>query len=170
MASSTAAITKKRSSSAFIRSIWIGKNCHTSWSPSTFGTSRFEDIRHFERYLTRNGTIVRKFFLHVSKDEQKKRFLERLENPDKNWKYSASDMKERAYWGDYMAAYEEAIQETATDEAPWYVVPADNKWFTRVVVAAAIIDALGSINLKYPEVAEAQRKDLEAAKAALLKN
>ena len=103
---------------------------------------RFEDIRNFERYLTRNGVAIRKFFLHVSKEEQKKRFLERLDEPEKNWKFSANDAKERGHWDDYMEAYEDMIRNTATKEAPWYVVPADNKWFTRVVVAAAIIDAL----------------------------
>ena len=129
---------------------------------------RFQDIRAFERYLHRNGTIVRKFFLHVSKDEQQKRFLERLDNPDKNWKYSVNDAKERGFWKDYMKAYEETIQETATEDSPWYVVPADNKWFTRVVVAAAVIDALASLNLHYPRVGPAQKRELAAAKAALL--
>ncbi len=129
---------------------------------------RFQDIRGFERYLHRNGTVVRKFFLHVSRDEQKRRFLERLENPDKNWKFSANDAKERGYWKDYMAAYEDTIRETATDEAPWYVVPADNKWFTRVVVAAAIIDALASLDLHYPKIDAKKRDELAAAREALL--
>jgi PPK2 family polyphosphate:nucleotide phosphotransferase len=130
--------------------------------------NRFQDIRSFERYLHRNGTIVRKFFLHVSKKEQQNRFLERLDNPDKNWKFSANDASERAFWKDYAHAYEETIRETATKDAPWYVVPADNKWFTRVIVAAAVIDALGSIDLHYPKVSEAKRKELAAAKTALL--
>ena len=108
---------------------------------------RFQDIRSFERYLTRNGVVIRKFFLHVSKKEQKKRFLERLEEPEKNWKFSANDAKEREHWDDYMEAYEDMIRNTATKDAPWYVVPADNKWFTRVVVAAAVIDALASLDL-----------------------
>lgn len=129
---------------------------------------RFEDIRNFERYLTRNGTIVLKFFLHVSKDEQKKRFLERLELPEKNWKFSATDAKSRAFWDDYMKAYEKTIQETATNDSPWYVVPADNKWFTRVIVAAAIIEALSSLNLHYPKVSEAQKKELALARKLLL--
>lgn len=129
---------------------------------------RFEDIRNFEKYLVRNGTIVRKFFLHVSKDEQKKRFLERIDNPDKNWKFSSADARERGYWKEYMKAYEEMIRETATEEAPWYVVPADNKWFTRVVVAAAVIEALDSLELGYPKVSAAHRKDLAAVKAELL--
>jgi PPK2 family polyphosphate:nucleotide phosphotransferase len=129
---------------------------------------RFQDIRGFERYLHRNGTIVRKFFLHVSKKEQQRRFLERLDNPDKNWKFSANDAKERGFWNDYMHAYEETIRATATEDSPWYVVPADNKWFTRIVVAAAVIDALASLNLHYPRVGPAQKKELAAAKAALL--
>ena len=129
---------------------------------------RFQDIRAFERYLTRNGTIVRKFFLHVSKAEQKKRFLERLDQPEKNWKFSVNDVKERGFWDDYMKAYEATIRETATEDCPWYVVPADNKWFTRVVVAAAVIEALASLKLHYPKVSLAQRKELAAAKEALL--
>lgn len=129
---------------------------------------RFEDIRNLEKYLTRNGTIVRKFFLNVSKEEQKKRFLERIDNPDKNWKFSAADAHERTYWKDYMKAYEEMIRETATPDCPWYVVPADNKWYTRVVVAAAVIDALSSLDLGYPKVSAAHRKDLAAVKAELL--
>jgi len=129
---------------------------------------RFEDIRDFERYLTRNGVVVLKFFLHVSKKEQKKRFLERIENPAKNWKFSANDAKEREFWNDYMDAYEDTIRNTATKDAPWYVVPADNKWFTRVVVAAAVISALDALDLAYPEVGEAQQAALAAAKKVLV--
>ncbi len=129
---------------------------------------RYHDIRHFERYLTRNGVVIRKFFLHVSAEEQKKRFLERLDNPAKNWKFSSGDSRERNFWKEYMEAYEDMICNTATDYAPWYVVPADNKWFTRVVVAAAVIDAIASLNLQYPEVTEAQRKELAAANEALM--
>lgn len=128
---------------------------------------RFQDIRGFERYLTRNGTIVRKFFLHVSKEEQKKRFLERIDLPEKNWKFSANDAKERGFWDDYMKAYEEMIRATATKDAPWYVVPADNKWFTRLVVAAAVIDALASLNLHYPRVDEEKLAELAAARTLL---
>jgi polyphosphate kinase 2 (PPK2 family) len=128
---------------------------------------RFRDIRSFERYLTRNGIAVRKFFLHVSKKEQKKRFIERVQNPDKNWKYSASDMKERQFWNQYMDAYENMIRQTASKNAPWFVVPADNKWFTRVVVAAAVIDALASMNLSYPKVSEEKLKELDAVKREL---
>ena len=129
--------------------------------------NRFEDIRAFERYLTRNGTIVRKFFLHVSEDEQKKRFLERLDNPDKNWKFSVNDAKSRRYWKDYMNAYEDTIRNTATKESPWYVVPADNKWFTRVVVAAAVIEALLSLKLHYPTVTKRQLEELKIARQEL---
>ncbi len=129
---------------------------------------RFQDIRAFERYLGRNGTIVLKFFLHVSRDEQKKRFLERVEHPEKNWKFSANDIKERAHWDKYMEAYEETIRATATEDAPWFVVPADNKWFTRVVVASAIIDALAALDLKYPRLTAAQRAELATAKETLL--
>jgi PPK2 family polyphosphate:nucleotide phosphotransferase len=129
---------------------------------------RFQDIRSFERYLTRNGVVIRKFFLHVSKGEQKRRFLERLENPEKNWKFSANDIKERAFWGDYMTAYEDLIRHTATPEAPWYVVPADNKWFTRTVVAAAVIETLDALNLHYPKVSNEKLKELAAAKQVLI--
>jgi PPK2 family polyphosphate:nucleotide phosphotransferase len=128
---------------------------------------RFQDIRSFERYLTRNGVAIRKFYLHVSNKEQKKRFLERIEEPEKNWKFSANDAKEREYWDDYMEAYEDTIRNTATKAAPWYVVPADNKWFTRVVVASAVIDALASLDLKYPKVSDAKLKELAVAKRAL---
>ena len=129
---------------------------------------RFKDIRGFERYLTRNGVVIRKFFLHVSKKEQKKRFLARLDNPEKNWKFSASDLKERAFWDDYQEAYEDMIRHTATEDAPWYVVPADNKWFTRVVVAAAVVSTLGSLDLTYPKVGPEKLKELAAARRALL--
>jgi PPK2 family polyphosphate:nucleotide phosphotransferase len=129
---------------------------------------RFEDIRNFEQYLARNGIIVRKFFLHVSKKEQKQRFLDRIDDPLKNWKFSANDASERDYWDDYMKAYEEMIQETSTKHAPWYVVPANNKWFTRVVVAGAVIDALASLDLAYPEVDEPKLKELAAAKKKLV--
>jgi len=129
---------------------------------------RFQDIRCFERYLGRNGVVVRKFFLNVSKKEQKRRFLERIENPDKNWKFSSSDAKERAYWDDYMEAYEDTIRETATKDAPWYVIPADNKWFTRVVVASAIIEALDSLGLEYPKVGKEKLKELAEAKNVLI--
>ena len=131
-------------------------------------TERFQDIRSYERYLARSGTVILKFFLHVSKKEQKKRFLERLDNPEKNWKFSANDIKERAFWNDYMDAYEDTIRNTAAPEAPWYVVPADNKWFTRVVVAAAIIEALDSLGLHYPKVSKEKLKELRAAKRVLL--
>jgi len=129
---------------------------------------RFEDIRNFEQYLSRNGVVVRKFFLHVSKKEQKRRFLERIDDPLKNWKFSSNDANERDYWDDYMKVYEEMIQETATKDSPWYVVPADNKWFTRVVVAGAVIETLDSLDLAYPKVDEGKLKELAAAKKKLL--
>ncbi len=129
---------------------------------------RFEDIRSFERYLTRNGIVIRKFFLHVSKAEQKRRFLERIETPQKNWKFSAGDVRERAFWDEYQKAYEKAIRNTATQESPWYVVPADNKWFTRLVVAAAVVDTLASLDLHYPRLDRSYKRELAEARAALL--
>jgi len=130
---------------------------------------RFEDIRSFERHMARNGTVIRKFFLHLSKGEQKKRFLARLDEPEKNWKFSAADVHEREYWDDYQKAYEEMIQNTATKDAPWYVVPADNKWFTRLVISAAVVETLEEMDLAYPAVDGEKRKQLEAAKKTLLK-
>ncbi len=129
---------------------------------------RFKEIGNFERYLAHNGVAICKFFLHVSKKEQKKRFLERLDNPDKHWKFSSSDTKERAFWDQYMEAYEEMIRETATEQAPWYVVPANNKWFTRVVVAAAIIETMASLNLKFPEVSKEKLAELKTVRETLL--
>jgi polyphosphate kinase 2 (PPK2 family) len=128
---------------------------------------RFEDISAYERHLSNNGIVIRKFFLHLSKAEQGRRFLERLEEPEKNWKFSASDIKERKYWNDYMAAYEDMIRHTSTPWAPWYVVPADNKWFTRAVVAAAVVDALEGLDLSYPKVDAQKRKQLEEARQLL---
>ncbi|MFY9562405.1 MAG: polyphosphate kinase 2 family protein [Terriglobales bacterium] len=128
---------------------------------------RFEDINALERYLARNGIAIRKFFLHVSRKEQKRRFLERLAKPEKNWKFSAADLKEREHWDAYQEAYEDMIRHTASPHAPWYVVPADNKWFTRLVVAAAVVDALESMKLKYPKVDGAQKAALEAARKQL---
>jgi PPK2 family polyphosphate:nucleotide phosphotransferase len=129
---------------------------------------RYEDINNFEKYLVRNGVIVMKFFLHLSKGEQKKRFLERLEMPDKNWKFSMADVKERAYWKDYQKAYEEMIRNTATKHAPWYVIPADNKWFTRLTVAGAIIEKLHSLDLQFPDVDDDKKKELAQVRKALL--
>jgi PPK2 family polyphosphate:nucleotide phosphotransferase len=128
---------------------------------------RFAEIRHFEQYLTGNGIAVRKFFLHLSHAEQKRRFLRRLDDPTKNWKFSSADAAERRHWRAYMNAYEDTIRHTATPEAPWYVVPADNKWFTRLVVAAAVVEALDSLDLKYPAVSGAERKALAQARATL---
>src|SRR5882672_5841879 len=131
---------------------------------------RFRDIRSFERYLTRNGIIVIKFFLHISKKEQKRRFLERAEEPEKNWKFSGSDMAEREHWDEYLDAYEDMIRNTAAKHSPWYVVPADNKWFTRVAVAAAVVDTLASLDLAYPQVDKARLEEIASAKRALLES
>jgi PPK2 family polyphosphate:nucleotide phosphotransferase len=131
---------------------------------------RYEDIRNVEQYLARNGVAICKFFLHVSKKEQKRRFLERLDDSEKHWKFSETDAREREYWDQYMEAYEEMIRHTATPEAPWYVVPADNKWFTRLVVAAAAIDTLAELNLTYPDVSKEELKELAAARRALLRS
>ena len=128
---------------------------------------RYKEIRNFEQYLAGNGVAVRKFFLHVSHAEQRRRFLRRLDDPAKNWKFSAADAAERKHWRKYMSAYEETIRRTASAEAPWFVVPADNKWFTRLVVAAAVVEALDSFDLSYPTMSGAQRKELDAARKAL---
>jgi PPK2 family polyphosphate:nucleotide phosphotransferase len=130
---------------------------------------RYEDIRCFERHLHRSGTQVLKFFLHVSKKEQRKRFLERLDKPEKNWKFSSRDLQERKLWKDYQAAYEDMIQHTATAHSPWYVVPADHKWFTRVIVAAAVVDALSKLDLKRPPLDPAERRALDAGRAELMR-
>jgi PPK2 family polyphosphate:nucleotide phosphotransferase len=129
---------------------------------------RFHDIRNFEKYLHRNGTVIIKFFLNISKEEQKKRFIERIDNPDKNWKFSAADAKEREYWKDYMNAYDDMIQNTSTEESPWYVVPADNKSYARIVIASAIIHALDKMDLEYPQVSPEKIEELKVIKAALL--
>ena len=128
---------------------------------------RLADIAHFEDYLARQGTILLKFFLHVSREEQKKRFMERLDKPRKHWKFSSADIRERGFWGDYMQAFEEAIRTTAAPHAPWFIVPADNKWFTRLVVAAAIVEAVEKLDLTYPKIDAAKKKELAAARAAL---
>jgi PPK2 family polyphosphate:nucleotide phosphotransferase len=128
---------------------------------------RLSDIARFEDYLTRQGTIILKFFLHVSRKEQKKRFLERLDTADKHWKFSTSDVHERKFWGDYMHAFEEAIRATATKHAPWYVVPADNKWFTRLLVAAAIVEAMEKLDLAYPTIDAEKKKELQTIRRAL---
>jgi PPK2 family polyphosphate:nucleotide phosphotransferase len=128
---------------------------------------RFEDINNFERYLGRNGVVVRKFFLHVSKEEQRRRFLERLDQPDKRWKFSLRDVEEREHWDQYMHAYEDMVRNTATADAPWYVIPADHKWFTRVAVAGAVIDALASLDLQFPKLPPAKEQELAAARRAL---
>jgi len=129
---------------------------------------RYEDINAFERYLSRNGVVIRKFFLHVSKEEQKRRFLKRLDDSEKNWKFSMADVQERSFWKDYQEAYEEMIRQTATKHAPWYVVPADNKWFTRLVVAGAILETLNDLNLTFPDMEKSKKKELAAVRASLL--
>jgi len=133
----------------------------------TIWDERLADIARFEDYATRQGTKILKFFLHVSRKEQKKRFMDRLDEPEKNWKFSASDVKEREFWDDYMQAFQEAIKATASKHAPWYVVPADNKWFTRLIVAAAIVEAVADLGLAYPKVDAAKKKELAAARVAL---
>ena len=128
---------------------------------------RLADIAHFEDYLMRQGTILLKFFLHVSREEQKRRFMERLDKPRKHWKFSSADIRERGFWGDYMHDFEEAIRATAAPHAPWFIVPADNKWFTRLVVAAAIVEAVENLDLSYPKIDAAKKKELAKARAAL---
>jgi len=128
---------------------------------------RLADIAHFEGYLTRQGVVILKFFLNLSREEQKKRFMKRLDTPEKNWKFSASDVHERRYWRNYMRSFEDAIRATASEHAPWYVVPADNKWFTRLVVAAAIVEAVEQLDLAYPKVSAEQKKELAAAREEL---
>jgi PPK2 family polyphosphate:nucleotide phosphotransferase len=134
-----------------------------------FWKHRYEDINAFEKYLTRNGIAIRKFFLNVSKKEQKQRFLERLDNPKKNWKFSAADVKERKCWDEYQTAYEKMIRNTASEHAPWVVVPADNKWFSRLLVVATVVDALSEMKLEYPKISEGQLAELKAARKELVK-
>jgi PPK2 family polyphosphate:nucleotide phosphotransferase len=134
-----------------------------------FWQARYEDINAFERHLTRNGTVILKFFLHVSKQEQKARFLERLDRPEKNWKFQAADLAERAFWDDYMDAYEDALSATSTEWAPWYIVPADQKWATRAVVADIITSTLEGLDLQYPALSDAQRRELAQAREVLEK-
>jgi PPK2 family polyphosphate:nucleotide phosphotransferase len=140
---------------------------HPSLVTKKLFDERYEDISNYEQYLSRNGILVLKFFLHVSRAEQKRRFMERLDEPEKNWKFSASDVRERGHWSDYQRAYEEAIKNTASKHAPWYVVPADNKWYTRLIVAAAVVDAIAQLNLHYPVVGPEKRKELAEARRSL---
>jgi PPK2 family polyphosphate:nucleotide phosphotransferase len=146
-----------------------GQKTPTSLVTKRIWEERFEDICCFERHMARSGTVIRKFFLHLSKKEQKNRFLARLDYPEKNWKFSAADIHERGCWDDYQKAYEDMIRETASEHAPWYVVPADNKWFTRLVVSCVIVETLESLGLAYPTVDAAKRKELAAAKKELEK-
>jgi len=143
------------------------ENISSSLITRNIWEDRFEDINAYERYLSRNGVIIRKFFLNLSKKEQKKRFLDRLQQPEKNWKLSPADIHERQRWNDYMSAYQDAICHTASKHAPWFVVPADNKWFTRLVVAAVIVETLESLNLSYPKIDSAKHKELQAARRML---
>jgi len=140
---------------------------HPSLVTKDIWKERYEDIGNYERYLRRNGVIVVKFFLHVSRGEQKRRFMERLDRPEKNWKFSASDVAERGHWSEYQQAYEEAIKNTASKHAPWYVVPADNKWFSRLVVGSAVIEAIAGLKLHYPVIGAEKRKALAAARKTL---
>jgi len=133
-----------------------------------FWEHRYESIRSFEKHLANNGTVIVKFFLNVSKDEQKRRFLQRIDDPERNWKFSAADIQEREYWDDYMKAYQKAIRETATDECPWYVIPADKKWFARLAISAIILETLKGLNLKYPVLPKDEKEKLEEAKQTLL--
>jgi PPK2 family polyphosphate:nucleotide phosphotransferase len=150
------------------REILAGQKLPAEYMSKHIFRDRLRDMAHFEDYLTRNGTRILKFFLHVSKEEQKKRFLERIEQPSKNWKFAAADVTERAHWAEYMAAYEQAIRATASEECPWYVVPADNKWFTRLVVAGAIVHALEGMELAYPTLDAIKLKELQQARQLLL--
>jgi PPK2 family polyphosphate:nucleotide phosphotransferase len=147
--------------------ILAGQQLPESLKDKQIWNRRFEEINNFEKYLVNNGIIVLKFFLNVSKQAQKKRFLERIDLPEKNWKFSAGDAKERAFWDDYMNAYEDMFNHTSTEWAPWHIIPADHKWFTRLAVATVITNQLKSLNLKYPTVNEAHKKDLVEAKALL---
>jgi PPK2 family polyphosphate:nucleotide phosphotransferase len=144
-----------------------GEKIPSSLLDDNIWKNRYKDIRNYEKYLANNGSVILKFFLHLSREEQKQRFLARIENPDKNWKFSSNDSKERVLWDDYMKAYEETIRNTATKHAPWYVIPADNKWYTRTVVAAAIITALASLDLHYPVVSKEKLGELEEARKIL---
>jgi PPK2 family polyphosphate:nucleotide phosphotransferase len=139
----------------------------TKFDEKEFWKHRYDDINHFERYLVRNGVVVLKFFLNVSKNEQKRRFLERIEEPDKNWKFSIDDANERNHWDEYMDAYEDALRHTSTEWAPWYVVPADHKWFTRVAVADIVLKTLKSLQLKYPRVSKERKAELQKTRNQL---
>lgn len=151
------------------RQILAGQKLPKKLVTKNIWKQRFEDIRNFEQYLARNGTVICKFFLHVSKQEQLKRFMARLDRPEKNWKFSQADVAERRYWDDYQKAYQDMIRNTATKHAPWYVVPADHKWFTRLTVASAIIDTLDGLDLRFPRVSAEDKKKLAAARVSLAK-
>jgi PPK2 family polyphosphate:nucleotide phosphotransferase len=147
--------------------ILMSQRLPTSLVTKHIWKERYEDINAFERYLSRNGVVVRKFFLNVSKEEQRQRFLARLDEPEKNWKFSVSDAKERAHWDEYMHAYEQAIAATSSDEAPWYVIPADKKWFMRMAVAEIVVETMEGMDLKFPVLSEQKRAELQAARKLL---
>ena len=149
------------------KGILAGEKLPTELVDEDIWKQRFKDINAFERYLSRNGTVIRKFFLHVSKDEQRERFLARLDQPEKNWKFAAGDVEERRHWDEYMKAYEKMIEATTSEEAPWFVIPADHKWFTRLAVADVIVETMQELDLHYPEVSETQRQELQRARALL---
>jgi PPK2 family polyphosphate:nucleotide phosphotransferase len=149
--------------------ILLGQKLPEKLMTKNIWENRYKDIRNYEKYLHRNGTKIVKFFLNVSKEEQKKRFIERIDNPDKNWKFSTSDAKERTYWKNYMKAYEEMIRKTSTKESPWYVVPADNKSFARIVIASAVINALDELGLEYPRVSKEKIAELNTIRESLMK-
>ena len=166
-ASSTVLITKKFWWSACIRNFWQKQHLPPQLITKKIWKERFRDISNFEQYLTRNGVVIRKFFLHVSKEEQKRRFLARLDEPEKNWKFSEADVHERKYWDDYMNAYEDMIRHTSTPDAPWYVVPADHKWFTHIAVSSAIIQTLEDLDLQFPKVDKATPQATGSSKAGI---
>lgn len=146
----------------------LKEKIHPSLIDDNIWKNRYRQIRDYERYLSENGTVVIKFFLHISNEEQKKRFLKRVEDPTKNWKFSTSDLKERALWNDYQMAYSEAISNTSTKAAPWYVIPSDKKWYSRLVISEAIVQTMESLDIAYPALSEAQLKNLELYKDKLM--
>ena len=166
---STVPITRKSWSCAFIPRSWKPSDCRPRMRGKGIWKRRFEEINNFEKYITDNGIVVLKFFLNVSKAEQKKRFLERIDRPEKNWKFSASDAKERAYWDDYQQAYEEVFNHTSTEWAPWHIIPADHKWFTRLAVAGIVLDTLKKLKLRYPTVSDDRKQELLQAREILEK-
>ena len=166
MASSIARTTRKCSWCEFIRNCWT-RNAFRAKKKDKLWERRFEEINNFERYLVNNGIEILKFFFHLSKDEQRKRFLARLDSADKNWKFSSADVKERAFWDDYIGAFEEMLSHTSTDHAPWHVIPANHKWFTHVALAEIINHKLSSMDIDYPKLDADQRRELDVARKYL---